>query len=51
MGYKGFGNIVCDKCMRILNYIDYIIIKGKNRILHYCSEECKEKHYHNKENP
>lgn len=47
--YKGFGNIVCDCCSTIVNFIEYITVKGKNRVLHYCNEECKNKHYNKKE--
>lgn len=42
--YKGFGEIVCDQCHIIVNDLDYIILKDKKVILHYCSEKCKKKH-------
>lgn len=42
--YQVFGNIACDYCQEVLNVKDYLIIKDKKAILHYCNEVCKEKH-------
>lgn len=39
-------NIICDCCSRCLFQDDYLIVKGRERVLHYCNEECKSKHYH-----
>lgn len=42
---KKLNCIICDnpECLTICN--NPIYIKAKKRILHYCSEECKFKHY------
>lgn len=35
---KGISeNIICDKCRKIITKTNYITIKGKKRILHYCN--------------
>jgi len=39
--YGAFGCIVCDNCQAIINTKDYLIVKGKKIILHFCNEECK----------
>ena len=42
--YKPFGNITCDHCGAVLNEVDYISVKGKKTVLHYCNKKCKKKH-------
>ena len=44
---KKLYHIICDNpaCLKICDYP--IFVKGKKRILHYCSEECKNKHHKN----
>ena len=44
---RKLGGIVCDNpsCRKVCQ--TYITVKGKKRLLHYCSEQCKTKHYDN----
>lgn len=42
--YRAFGNIVCDNCLVNVNDMIYITVKGKESILHFCCEECRNKH-------
>lgn len=42
--YNVYGNITCDFCQSVVNDKDYIIVKDNDAILHYCNEECKNKH-------
>lgn len=39
--YTVFGIIICDHCQAVVNEQDYLIVKNKKEILHYCNEECK----------
>jgi hypothetical protein len=43
---KKLYNYVCDNpaCCKCINKESIIFVKGKKRILHYCSEECKNEH-------
>jgi len=41
---KKLNCIICDYCRKICN--NPIIVKGKRKELHYCSEECKTKSKH-----
>lgn len=42
--YKGFGNIECDCCGANIAFIDFVVIKDKNGITHFCNDECKIKY-------
>lgn len=35
---------ICDRCNKVLDESTMITVKGKKRDLHYCSEECRDKH-------
>lgn len=39
--YKSFGNIVCDCCETNVSSIDFIVVKSKDGIFHYCDDKCK----------
>jgi len=43
---KKLNCTICDNpsCLKVIINIP-IYVKAKKRILHYCSEECKNKHY------
>jgi len=46
--YRGFGLIVCDCCGINVAYMDFIMVKDKNGIQHFCTEECQKKHLDSK---
>lgn len=39
--YKAFGMITCDCCGTEVSSIDFIVVKSKEGIQHFCNEECK----------
>jgi len=38
--YKAFGNIVCDCCGAEVSNKDFIVVKSKGGIQHFCDEKC-----------
>lgn len=39
--YKAFGNITCDCCGTEVSSLDFIVVKSKEGIQHFCNEDCK----------
>jgi YHS domain-containing protein len=38
--YLAFGNITCDCCGTEVSNLDFVVVKGKEYIQHFCNEGC-----------
>ena len=47
--YKAFGNITCDCCDTEVSRTDFIVVKSKEAIQHFCNEECLKNFLDNKQ--
>ncbi len=42
--YKGYGNITCDFCEISVSDKDFVVVKDKEGITHFCNDECLKKY-------
>jgi hypothetical protein len=40
--YQAFGNITCDCCGTEVSSMDFIVVKSKEAIQHFCDNDCKD---------
>lgn len=40
--YKGYGNITCDFCESSVSDKDFVVVKDKDGITHFCNNDCKD---------
>ena len=38
--YQAFGNITCDCCGTEVSNMDFIVVKSKEAIQHFCNNDC-----------
>jgi hypothetical protein len=39
--YRAYGNITCDFCGTEVSSMDFIVVKSKEAVEHYCNKDCK----------